>query len=155
MQDMIACGTSLTYAQLSEFMNISILLFCILKFLFYLCTPSILITYSGHNLFLFLSPSKTTFNLFLSVYFSMLNLISQSCNHMSIMAAYMSLSFPVFNLCVSEFYSFHSTFLFSILSTWIYISHLQSMSMYPHYQTTRIFIPKISVHVKFLNHKSI
>lgn len=127
---MIACGTSLTYAQLLEFMNISILLYCILKFLFYLCTLSILITYSAYNLFRFLSPSKTTFNLCLSVYFSMLNLISQSCNHMSIMAAHMSLSFPVFNSCVSAFYSFHSTFLFSIMSSWIYISHLQSTYVY-------------------------
>jgi len=127
---MIVCGTSLTYAQLLEFMNISVLLYCILKFLFYLCTLSILITYSAYNLFLFLLPSTTTFNLCLSVYFSMLNLISQSCNHMSIMAAHTSLSFPVFNSCESAFYSFHSTFLFSIMSSWIYISHLQSTYVY-------------------------
>lgn len=127
---MIACGTSFTHAQLLEFMNISILLYCILKFLFYLCTLSILITYSVHNLFLFLSPSETTFNLCLSVYFSMLNLISQSCNQMSIVAGDKSLSFPVFNSCVSAFYSFHSTFLFSILSSWIYTSHLQSTYVY-------------------------
>lgn len=130
MQDMTACGTSLTYAQLLEFTNISIPSYGILKFLFYLCISSILITYSVHNLFLFLLPSKTTFNLCLSVYFSMLNLISQSCIHVSILAAYMSLSFPIFNLCVSAFYNLHSTFLFSVLSTWIYISHLQYMYVY-------------------------
>ena len=49
---------------------------------------------------------------------------------MSILAAYMSLSFPIFNLCVSTFYSLHSTFIFSILSTWSYISHLQSTYVY-------------------------
>jgi hypothetical protein len=97
MQDTIACGTPLAYAQLLEFMNISILSYGILKFLFYLCTLSILITYSVHNLFLFLLTSKTTFNLCLSIYFSMLNLISQSCMHVSIL-----LNFSVYEPVISN-----------------------------------------------------
>ena len=130
VQDMIACATSLTYTQLLECTIISILSHDILKFLFHLCTLSVLITYSVHNIFLFLSPSETTSNLCLSVYFSMLNLISQSCIHVSILAAYMSLSFPVFSLLVSAFYSLPSTFLFSAFSTWIYITHLQSVYVF-------------------------
>lgn len=66
MQDMIAYGTSLTNAQLLEFTNISILSYGTVKFLFYLCTVSILITYSVHNLFRFLLPSKITFSLRMS-----------------------------------------------------------------------------------------
>jgi hypothetical protein len=105
---MIACGTFLTCAQLLEFTNISILTYGILNFLFYLCTLSMLITYSMHNLFLFLLPSKTTFNLCLSVYFSMLNLISQSCIHVHIGSLYDSVFPSLQFMCVcilqSSFY---------------------------------------------------
>jgi hypothetical protein len=140
------CGTSHTHARYDCLCNIDHLctafriheyLYSIIWYFeisFYLCVLSILITYSVHNLFLFLSPSKTTFNLRLSVYLSMLNLISHSCIYVSILAAYMSLSFPVFNLCVSAFYSLHSTFLFLILSTWIFPIFSLHMSMYPHHQ---------------------